>query len=216
MAPEIPVRFLSTPQEYGEILSYQESLRDSVIAKKSEGEVLFLEHLPVYTSGLRGKTEQFIRPVGDIPVFNVRRGGELTFHNLGQLVIYPVIDFRHFGFRSIKEFVLFFADSIVKVLRDFCGVAGAVWRDDPSGIWVGERKIGFTGLHFRKFVPVHGFSVNISNDLAPFENIIPCGIVGCKITSVEKETGNIFDVNEVARKISEIINLNRRNDVSDP
>lgn len=216
MAREIPCIFFSNPQDYGEILSYQESLRDSVIAGKSEGGVLFLEHFPVYTSGLRGKAEQFIGPVGDIPVFNIRRGGELTFHNPGQLVIYPVIDFRHFGFRSIKEFVLFFAASIVSVLRGFCGVSEAEWRDEPSGIWVGDRKIGFTGLHFRKFVPIHGFSVNISNDLSPFENIIPCGIVGCRITSVEKETGNIESVNEVAKRISEIINLNRRNDVSNP
>ena len=215
MATEIPCSFFSSPQDYGEILLYQESLRDSVIAKESEGEVLFLEHFPVYTSGLRGKTEQFIRPIGDIPVYNVRRGGELTFHNPGQLVIYPVIDFRHFGFRSVKEFVLFFAGSIVDVLQDFCGVRKAGWRDDPAGIWVDDRKIGFTGLHFRKFVPVHGFSVNISNDLAPFENIIPCGIAGCRITSVKNETGRIFNVNDVAKKISEIINLNRRNDVSD-
>lgn len=201
MAADINCKIFEKPCDYGEILELQEKTRDSVISGESSGTVFFLEHLPVYTSGIRGREDQFIKPIGSIPVYNIRRGGELTFHNPGQLVIYPVVDFRRHGFRSIKEFVLFFAASIQSVLNDFCGVEKALWQDEKSGIWVEDRKIAFTGMHFRKFVPIHGFSINISNDLTPFSNIIPCGIVNCKITSVEKETGRIFKPADVAEEI---------------
>lgn len=206
MAAEIPFRIFDKPQGYGRILEFQESLRNDVVAKKSAGSVLFLEHGPVYTSGIRGKDEDFLRPAGDIPVFSIRRGGELTFHGPGQLVIYPVIDFRAYGFASIKEFVLFFSDSIKSVLADFCGVKNLEWHDEKAGLWVEDRKIAFTGMHFKKFVPIHGFSVNISNDLSYFSRIVPCGMPDCKITSVKEETGRIFQVMEVAEKIAETIN----------
>ena len=207
MAADIPFRIFEKPCDYGEMLEFQENLRSDVIFRKSEGKVLLLEHNPVYTSGLRGKEEDFVKPVGNIPVFNVRRGGELTFHGPGQLVIYPVIDFRNYGFASIKEFVLFFANSIKSVLSGFCGVKNLEWHDEKAGLWVEDRKIAFTGMHFKKFVPIHGFSVNISNDLSYFSKIVPCGMPNCIITSVKKETGKIFSVKDVAEKIAETINL---------
>ena len=206
MAADIPFRIFEKPCDYGEMLEIQENLRNGIIAKKSEGCVLFLEHNPVYTSGLRGKYEDFIKPVGNIPVFNVRRGGELTFHGPGQLVIYPVIDFRNYGFASIKEFVLFFANSIKSILSGFCGVKNLEWHDEKAGLWVEDRKIAFTGMHFKKFGPIHGFSVNISNDLSYFSRIVPCGIPDCRITSVKEETGKVFSVCDVAEKIAEMIN----------
>ncbi len=206
MAAEIPFRIFENSCDYGEMLEFQENLRSDVIAGKSKGCVLFLEHEPVYTSGLRGRKEDFLKPVGDIPVYSIRRGGELTFHGPGQLVIYPVIDFRNYGFASIKEFVLFFANSIKSVLTDFCGVTNLAWHDEKAGLWVEDRKIAFTGMHFKKFVPIHGFSVNISNDLSCFSKIVPCGIPNCRITSVKEETGRIFQVGEVAEKIAAEIN----------
>ena len=210
MAAEIPFRIFKNTCDYGEILEFQENLRNDVIAKKSSGCVLFLEHKPVYTSGLRGREEDFIKPIGDIPVYNIRRGGELTFHGPGQLVIYPVIDFRNYGFSSIKEFVLFFANAIKNVLTDFCGVKNLAWHDEKAGLWVEDRKIAFTGMHFKKFVPIHGFSVNISNDLSYFSRIVPCGMPNCNITSVKDETGDIFQVGEVSEKIVAEINENNR------
>ena len=209
MAAEIPSRIFENTCDYGEILEFQENLRNEVIAKKSSGCVLFLEHKPVYTSGLRGKEEDFIKPIGDVPVYNIRRGGELTFHGPGQLVVYPVIDFRNYGFTSIKEFVLFFAGSIKSVLTDFCGMHNLAWHDEKAGLWVEDRKIAFTGMHFKKFVPIHGFSVNISNDLSYFSKIVPCGIPDCRITSVKEETGRIFKVKDVAEKIA--AEINKRN-----
>lgn len=206
MAAEIPFRIFENSCDYGEMLEFQENLRSDVIAGKSKGCVLFLEHEPVYTSGLRGRKEDFLKPVGDIPVYSIRRGGELTFHGSGQLVIYPVIDFRNYGFASIREFVLFFANSIKSVLTDFCGVTNLAWHDEKAGLWVEDRKIAFTGMHFKKFVPIHGFSVNISNDLSYFSKIVPCGIPNCRITSVKEETGRIFQVGEVAEKIAAEIN----------
>ena len=121
-------------------------------------------------------------------------------------MIYPVIDFRNYGFASIKEFVLFFANSIKSVLSGLCGVKNLEWHDEKVGLWVEDRKIAFTGMHFKKFIPIHGFSINISNDLSYFSRIVPCGIPDCKITSVKEETGRIFSVRDVAEKIAETIN----------
>lgn len=201
MVIDFHCKIFEEPQNYKEILALQESLRDEVIARKSEGLVFFLEHTPVYTSGFRGKNEQFIKPIGEVPFYNVKRGGELTFHNPGQLVIYPVIDFRRYDFVSIKDFVLFFVRTITTVLRNFCGVSNICWNRDKPGIWAEDRKLAFVGLNFKKFVSIHGFSINICNDLTPFENIIPCGITNCKITSVKRETGRVFQPVEVANEI---------------
>ena len=118
-----------------------------------------------------------------------------------------MIDFRNYGFASIKEFVLFFANAIKNVLTGFCGVKNLEWHDEKAGLWVEDRKIAFTGMHFKKFVPIHGFSVNISNDLSYFSRIVPCGMPNCRITSVKNETGTIFQVKDVAAEIADAINI---------
>jgi len=95
-------------RDYGTMLALQEKTREEIVAGDHQGVIYFLEHAPVYTSGLRGTEDQILKPLNGVPVFNIRRGGELTWHGPGQLVVYPVIDIRYAGFASIREFVNFF------------------------------------------------------------------------------------------------------------
>lgn len=201
MATEINYRIFPDPQDYGEMLLLQERTRSEIIEGKKSGTIYFLEHDPVYTSGLRGTDDQFIRPLNGIPVHKIKRGGELTWHGPGQLVLYPVVDIRKAGFSSIREFVNFFGLTIESVLREYCGISKAVWIEEKAGVWVDDRKIAFSGLHFRKFVPVHGYSLNIDPDLKSFSSIVPCGMPDCKITSIKNETGKDHSMESISRQI---------------
>jgi lipoyl(octanoyl) transferase len=205
MVTEIRYRIMKSPQDYCEMLELQEKTRDEVVKGFHDGMIYFLEHLPVYTSGLRGTDNQFLRPLEGVPVYKIKRGGELTWHGPGQLVIYPVINFRKTELVSIREFVNYFGEAISRVLDDHCGIKSAKWDEKRAGIWVEDRKIAFSGLHFRKFVPVHGYSVNLSCDTRYFQSIIPCGIPDCKITSVKSETGVDHTVEGISTKIVEIL-----------
>lgn len=201
MATDMRYRIFTDPQNYGEMLQLQENTRQEIINGKNGGVIYFLEHSPVYTSGLRGTEDQFIKPLDGTPVHKIKRGGELTWHGPGQLVIYPVIDIRKGGFSSIREFVNFFGTVIEKVLREDCGIMNALWVEEKAGVWVDDRKIAFSGLHFRKFVPVHGYSLNINPDLRSFSSIIPCGMPDCEITSIKSETGIDHSMESISRKI---------------
>lgn len=201
MATEIKYRIFPEPQDYGEMLLLQERTRNEIIEGKNGGTIYFLEHDPVYTSGLRGTDDQFIRPLNGIPVHKIKRGGELTWHGPGQLVLYPVVDIRKAGFLSIREFVNFFGLTIESVLREYCGISKAVWIEEKAGVWVDDRKIAFSGLHFRKFVSVHGYSLNIDPDLKSFSSIVPCGMPDCKITSIKNETGKDYSMESISRQI---------------
>ena len=121
MVTDISYKIFSRPQDYGKILALQEKTRNEVIGKKHCGTIFFLEHDHVYTVGIRGKEEDFIDVAAinreNIPVHKIRRGGEVTWHGPGQLIIYPVINFRKAGFVSIKEFVNFFGESIREALE---------------------------------------------------------------------------------------------------
>jgi lipoyl(octanoyl) transferase len=188
------------------MLEIQENERTNVLSGKSPGTIFFLEHNSVYTSGLRGVAAHFLDST-DIPVHKVKRGGEVTWHGPGQLVIYPVINMKDNGFVSVRDFVRYFGNLIAEVLRKDPAMKDAEWIDEKAGIWIEDRKIAFSGLHFRKFVPVHGYSLNISCNLNPFGKIIPCGIEGLKVTSVEVEKGEKTEVfgiaEEIVRKIKE-------------
>lgn len=192
---------MDNPCDYGEMLALQEKTREEVSAGKHGGVIYFLEHKPVYTSGLRGKEEQILKPLNGVPVFNIKRGGELTWHGHGQLVVYPVISVKNKSFSSIREFVNYFGTAIEQTLLEYCRVKNAKWVEQNGGIWIEDKKIAFSGLHFRKFVPIHGYSLNVFNDVAFFNSIVPCGIPECKITSVEIETGKRFSIKEVSEDI---------------
>src|SRR3954452_19161790 len=172
--------------EYADAFALQNELRAARQAGDIPDALLLLEHPPVYTKGRR--TEKADLPMGDewyraqgIDVAETNRGGRVTYHGPGQLVGYPIMKIT-----DVIEFVRTMERGVIAALADE-GIDAGV-RDGLTGVWVGERKIGSIGVHVSRGVTMHGFAINVDNDLQPFEWIVPCGIDGVRMTSVYVET----------------------------
>jgi lipoyl(octanoyl) transferase len=141
-------------------------------------ELWIVEHPPVFTLGLNGKAEHLLSPA-DIPVINVDRGGQVTYHGPGQLVVYTLLDIqrRHLG---VKELVRYIEQAIIALLADY-GIQAEGWEDAP-GVYVAGAKIAALGLRIKKGRTYHGLALNISMDLSPFSHINPCGYAGMTVT----------------------------------
>ena len=141
-------------------------------------ELWIVEHPPVFTLGLNGKAEHLLNP-GAIPVINVDRGGQVTYHGPGQLVVYTLLDIqrRHLG---VKELVRDIEQAVITLLADY-GIE-AEGREDAPGVYVAGAKIAALGLRVKKGCTYHGLAMNISMDLAPFSRINPCGYAGMSVT----------------------------------
>ncbi|HEX5609831.1 MAG TPA: lipoyl(octanoyl) transferase LipB [Solirubrobacterales bacterium] len=153
--------------------------------------LLLLEHTPVYTRGRRATEAEL--PMGvewyeaqGIEVLDTDRGGRVTYHGPGQLVAYPIVSLAPFG-GDVHEYVRRLERVMIGALAAHGVEAGLV--EVETGVWVGERKIGSIGVHVSRGVTTHGLAVNVNNDLQPFEWIVPCGIEGCRVTSLGREHG---------------------------
>lgn len=146
----------------------------------TDDELWLVEHPPVFTQGQAGKAEHVLAP-GDIPVIQVDRGGQVTFHGPGQIVAYPLVDLRRRGL-GVKDFVHRIEESIIRVLAHF-GVRGER-IDGAPGIYVGGDKIASLGLRVRRGRSFHGLAFNIDMDLEPFQRINPCGYAGLKVVQL--------------------------------
>jgi lipoyl(octanoyl) transferase len=140
-------------------------------------EAWFLEHPPVFTLGLNGRREHVLAP-GNIPVVPVDRGGQVTYHGPGQLVMYPLIDLRRLGV-TIRELVVRLENSVVELCRGY-GIQAQGRRDAP-GVYVGGRKLASIGLRVRRGCTYHGLALNVVNDVEPFTRINPCGYAGLEV-----------------------------------
>lgn len=175
--------------DYDDGWALQRTAHSEVRAGSRANTVFLLEHLPVYTAGRR--TEPHERPFDGTPVINVDRGGKLTWHGPGQLVGYPVL--RLPDPVLIVDYVSALEEAIMGVLSDH-GLAGAR-IEGRSGVWIRgtggsrDRKIAAIGIRVDHGVTMHGFSLNCSNDLAPYSQIIACGITDAGTTSISAETG---------------------------
>ena len=171
---------------YLEGVELQTRLRERRQAEEIPDALLLLEHPPVYTKGRR--TERADLPMGDdwyraqgIEVHDTSRGGRVTYHGPGQLVGYPIM-----AIGDVIAYLRTMERGIIQALADE-GVHAEV-REGLTGVWVGERKIGSIGLHVSRGVSMHGFAVNVDNDLQPFEWVVACGIEGVRMTSLYLET----------------------------
>jgi lipoyl(octanoyl) transferase len=156
-------------------------------------ELWFLEHPPVFTLGLNGKPEHLLAP-GDIPVIHIDRGGQVTYHGPGQLVVYPLLDLRRLKL-GVRELVVAVENAIIATLAGY-GIRAYGKRDAP-GVYVDGRKIAALGIRVRRGCTYHGLAFNVAMDLAPFDRINPCGYAGLEVTSVER-LGGPADVARVA------------------
>jgi lipoyl(octanoyl) transferase len=143
-------------------------------------EIWFLEHPPVFTLGMSGKREHVLA-AGDIPVVQVDRGGQVTYHGPGQLVVYPLIDLRRAGF-GIRDFVTALERAVIDYVAEF-GIGAACRRNAP-GVYVDDRKLASVGIRVRRGAAFHGLALNVSLDLEPFRRINPCGYEGLQMTQL--------------------------------
>lgn len=175
--------------DYQAAWDLQRKLHDDVVAGSAPNTVLLLEHEAVYTAGKR--TEDHERPLDGTPVIAVDRGGKLTWHGPGQLVGYPIVTLR--DPKAIREYVEILEESIIAALRRF-DVDGTRIRG-RSGVWLEAddrgpaRKIAAIGIRVHNGVTMHGFAINCNNDLAPYGQIIACGITDAGVTTIAAETG---------------------------
>jgi len=157
----------------------------------------FLEHPPVFTQGMAGRAEHVLMP-GDIPVVPIDRGGQVTYHGPGQLVVYPLLDLRRLGL-GIRELVVALEQSVIAL----CAAHGieAAGRRDAPGVYVGVRKLASIGLRVRRGGSYHGLALNVDGDLEPFSRINPCGHAGLEMTRLA-DLGVALGVRQAADELA--------------
>jgi len=192
---------------FADALALQEQLVADKRADHSlDDELLLLEHEPVYTIG-RTPDQSSLRGAEHLPhpLFPINRGGQATYHGPGQLVGYPIIDLRRCG-QDLHRYLRWLEELLVETLAE-TGIA-ATTRAGLTGVWVADRKIASIGVGVRHWITMHGFALNVGGDLSPFAEIVPCGIANVTMTSIEKETGRTFSVEEIGA-VAEKIALKR-------
>lgn len=180
------------------LVPYQEAwdLQTRLVAARCTFElkqdvILSLEHPPVFTLGRRGKrehlkvSEAFLQTQG-IGVLHIERGGDITYHGPGQLVIYPIVDLRKARL-GVKDLIWGLEEVMIRAAADQ-GV-GAERNNLNRGVWVGRRKLGSIGIAIRHGVSFHGMAFNVNTDLHPFSWVDPCGLSGIQMTSLKQELG---------------------------
>ena len=171
--------------------------------------LLFVEHPPVYTLGKSGKIEHVLisedeRKKNDLQFFRINRGGDITFHGPGQIVVYPILDLEKF-YTDIGKYMRSLEEVIIMTLAEY-GLTGdrspgetGVWLD--PGIKGKERKICAIGIRCSRWITMHGLAFNVNTNLDYFNNIIPCGIMNKQVTSLQKELNREMNFEEVKNKV---------------
>jgi len=188
------------------VVDYDDALamQAAMLAARIDGEIgdtlLMMEHPHVFTLG-RGADERFIvgNPAG-VPIRRVSRGGQVTYHGPGQLIGYPILKLEGRD-RDVTKYLRRLEEAMIDALAKF-GV-DACRRDAMTGVWVGARKIASIGVGIRRWTTWHGFALNVSTDLSYFDSIVPCGIDGCRMTSVCEVTNRAVSVREFADTMRE-------------
>ena len=184
---------------YGEILKLQEYFFNDLIGNKQRGEkgeevILIGEHSPVITLGRRAKESNILVPNHilenrGVGVYHIGRGGDVTYHCPGQLIVYPIIDLEKHRL-GVKSYVELLEESVIRLLKNY-GIKGER-VDGATGVWIGkgsdkERKVCAIGIRCRRYCTMHGIGLNVTSDLEGFSLINPCGFKDKGVTSMKKE-----------------------------
>lgn len=198
------------PTNYFDALVFQENFFNAQLEKKNNGEktsdtLIFLQHTPVYTLGKSGDINNLKIPIEETGAefYQTKRGGDITFHGPGQLVVYPIFDTENYGIR-VREYVTKLEQCVINCLADY-GLKGER-LEHASGVWLDAdnekaRKICAIGLKVSRGISMHGLAFNINTDLNYFDHIVPCGLDDKSVTSLEKELGKKMDFFEVQNKL---------------
>lgn len=193
--------------DYETGLAWQQALVDRRLTGDAADSLLLLEHPPVFTLG-RGADEKHLLRPGQVPVHRVGRGGEATFHGPGQLVAYPIVDLKQHG-KDVHVYLRQLEEVVIAVLAEWrieatrrAGCTG-VWVADDNG--VSDRsafsKIASIGIGVRRWVTFHGFALNVTTDLTYFSKIVPCGLAGVRMTSMQRLLGRAVGLDAVGAAV---------------
>ena len=190
--------------DYQQALQLQQQLLEAR-ERQSADILLLLEHPPVITLGRGGQLDNLRLPETTlaergIPVLRVGRGGDVTYHGPGQLIGYPIVDLTPHG-RDLHRFLRLLEETLLTTLAAF----GLIGRRYPgrTGVWVGEAKIASIGIGVRRWISWHGFALNVSTDLRAFDAIVPCGLPGVTMTSMETLLGQSVPLLQVQQVLIE-------------
>ena len=205
--------------DYKEAWDQQEKIFNSIIETKinnrktgenniTDNYILSCSHPHVYTLGRSGNEtnllidKEFVKKE-NLGFYKINRGGDITYHGPGQIVIYPIIDLENF-FTDIHKYLRNLEEAVILTLKDLSIDSGRV--EGLTGVWVNHlskspKKICAMGVKTSRWVTMHGLALNVNTELKYFENIIPCGIQGKDVTSIQKEIGKKFDVEVLEKKL---------------
>lgn len=172
--------------------------------------LLFCEHPLVYTLGKSGKMENLLLSETEleeksIDFYKINRGGDITHHGPGQLVMYPILDLEEF-FTDIHKYLRFLEEAVIRTLAEYGVIAGR--NEGYTGVWIEPenekkaRKICAMGIRCTRWITMHGIALNLNNDLNYFNHIVPCGIDDKAVTSLEKEIGKKVNIEDVQQKLT--------------
>lgn len=168
-------------------------------------EIWLLEHNPVFTQGQNGKPEHVLNP-GDIPVIQTDRGGQVTYHGPGQLMVYTLVDLKRKQL-NVRELVSLLEQSVIELLAEFKISAGA--KREAPGVYVQHKKICSIGLRIRKGCSYHGIAFNVALDLEPFSRINPCGFAALQMAQFS-EIGGLQSTLQTGRSLIKYLKKNLR------
>jgi lipoate-protein ligase B len=170
--------------DYLAALALQEGILERKQRQASADALLFVEHPHVYTLGRSGQ-EVNVLSAQEVPVIRTSRGGDVTYHGPGQMVVYPIIDLRSKLRKEVHRYLSNLEMSAIRTLKDF-GLE-CMRRPPYTGIWINNRKIAAIGIAVRRGITFHGLALNVNTDLTYFKRIIPCGLDWADVTSMAKE-----------------------------
>ena len=207
-------RFSEELVHFEDALAFMQKRVEEIIAETAPQMIWMLEHPPVYTAGISAKESDMLNKT-DIPIFQTNRGGKYTYHCPGMKIIYVMLDLKKFFAPQkpdVARFVEFLENWVIEILAEF-GIKGEI-RKGRVGIWVTdengvEKKIAALGIKIKKWVSYHGIAINLSPDLAGFDNIVPCGIKEFGVTTMKEILGEIDEkkFNDLVQKKFEFLHV---------
>lgn len=189
--------------DYREACRFQMDVHLARVENLIDDTLLVTEHFPVYTLGRTARAEHVgegwtCGAINGIPVYASERGGSVTYHGPGQLVGYPILKLRDHC-AGPKAYVARLEETLIRALAAVGVPSGR--RSGMPGVWVDDRKIAAVGVRIAQGVTRHGFALNVVNDLSPFSAVVPCGLAGCRMTSVANETDSAAGPDQTRRAV---------------
>ena len=191
-------------QPYWDVWQLQKKMQLKRIHNEIDDTLILVEHDPVYTLGKNADEDHLLQSRNkSVDVFNIERGGDITFHGPGQLVGYPILDLSKYK-KSVSWYMRTLEHIIIDALKEY-GIK-AKRTAGLTGVWVGDEKIAALGVRISRWITMHGFAINVNPDLSFYDGIIPCGIFHCGVTSMEQLLVKKQDMEKVKKTVIEKFN----------